>query len=58
MNSINLIEYLWETKVYNIEDMLKLVDNKIINKEQFFEITRKKYAGANSKISKSKSKDL
>lgn len=40
-----LIKYKWQTGVYKIQDMLKLVENGIINKQDFFEITRYNYNG-------------
>ena len=45
MESYDLIEYKWEQGVYNLKDMIKLVDNKEITKKQFFQITRYNYDG-------------
>lgn len=40
-----LIKYKWQTGVYKIQDMLKLVDNEIISEQEFFKITRYNYNG-------------
>ena len=40
-----LIKYKWQTGVYKIQDMLKLVDNETISKQDFFKITRYNYDG-------------
>ena len=39
------IAYKWEHGVFEIEDMIRMVNNKILSKEQFFEITRYNYDG-------------
>ena len=41
--SIALIRYKYQIGVYGIPQMRQLVSNKIITKEQYFEITRKHY---------------
>lgn len=35
-----LVAYKWDSGIYKLEDMVKLVQNGIINKDQFFDITR------------------
>ena len=40
-----LIKYKWQTGVYKIQDMLKLVDDETISKQDFFKITRYNYNG-------------
>ena len=45
MNNYNLIKYKWENGVYKIEDMIQFVKIGILNKQQFFEITRYDYYG-------------
>lgn len=49
-----LIKYKWQTGVYKIQDMLKLVENGTINKQDFFEITRYNYNGIKTIRSKLK----
>lgn len=41
--SLALIQYLWDNGVYTEEDMKYLVDNFVISKQEFFQITRKVY---------------
>lgn len=43
MESISLIQYKWSMGVYQLKDMVDLVNNKIIDEETFFDITRKKF---------------
>lgn len=50
MESRTLIEFKWENGVYDLKDLLKLVENKEINEKEFFEITRIDYAAAVQKI--------
>lgn len=45
MNNYNLIKYKWEHGVYKIKDMIQLVNNGTLSKQQFFEITRYDYYG-------------
>lgn len=45
MDTYNIIVYKWEHGVFSIEDMIRMVDSKILSKEQFFEITRYNYDG-------------
>lgn len=40
-----LIKYKWQTGVYRIQDMIELVKKEMINKEEFFNITRYNYDG-------------
>lgn len=42
--SINLITYKWNEGIYSLEDLKILVKYKKLSQEQFFEITRIKYA--------------
>ena len=39
----NLIRYKWETGVYGLKEMNQLVEQNVITKEQFFDITRYHY---------------
>lgn len=45
METYNTIKYKWEHGIFNLDDMIYFVENGIINKQQFFEITRYKYDG-------------
>ena len=40
MENKDLIQYKWEQGVYQLKDMVKIVQEKIITKEDFFNITR------------------
>ena len=50
MNSRNLIIYKWEHKVYDLQDMVKLVQDSVITKDDFFDITRYNYDGVTDNI--------
>ena len=52
--SFLLIKNKYEMGAYDLEDLLNMVENKIINKEEFFDITRFNYDGLKSRIKKSK----
>lgn len=39
----SVIKYKWDCGFYQIEDMIKMVQNKILNEQQFFDITRYAY---------------
>lgn len=43
-----IIKYRWQYGIYGLEDMVGLVENKILSKQQFFEITRYNYDGVKS----------
>lgn len=45
MESKNIIIYKWEHRVYDLKDMTKLVEDNIITKDDFFDITRYNYDG-------------
>ena len=45
MESQSLIDYKWESGIYTLDYMLMLVQNKILTKEDFFQITRLNYDG-------------
>ena len=45
MDNYIIIEYKWEHGIYDLKDMINLVQNKILSKQQFFEITRYNYDG-------------
>lgn len=47
----NLIKYKWQTGVYGLQDMVRLVQEGTIDKQDFTDITRYSYQGvSNSKI--------
>lgn len=50
MESKNLIIYKWEHRVYDLKDMVKLVQNNVITKDDFFDITRYSYDGVTDSI--------
>ena len=52
MEDKNLIKYKWDSGVYSLEDMVKLVLDNIINEEQFFSITSYNFRGVYSQINK------
>ena len=52
--SFLLIKNKYEMGAYDLEDLLNMVENKIINKEEFFDITTFNYDGLKSRIKKSK----
>ncbi len=52
MESKNTIIYKWEHRVYDLRDMAKLVQNNIITKEEFFDITRYNFDGIAKKYLK------
>lgn len=43
MDTYMIIQYKWQHGVYGLEDMMRFVENKILSKQQFFEITRYNY---------------
>lgn len=43
MESYIVINYKWQTGVYDLKKMIQLVKNNNLTKEDFFEITRKHY---------------
>ena len=45
MESLSLIEYKWQQGVYTLQQMMRMVENHIITKDQFFELTRFYYDG-------------
>lgn len=51
MESKNLIIYKWEHRVYDLKDMAKLVQDNVITKNDFFDITRYNYDGVADSIS-------
>lgn len=48
MDTYIIIQYKWQHGVYGLEDMMQFVENKILSKQQFFEITRYNYDGVKS----------
>ena len=54
MESKNLIIYKWEHRVYDLKDMAKLVQNNIITKEDFSDITRYSFDGIAKILAKTK----
>lgn len=40
---MNEIIYKWQHGIYDLKDMIKLVEENIISQEDFFEITRFKF---------------
>jgi len=44
MEDKSLITYKWESGVYDLEDLVKLVENEELTVDEFFEITRLNYA--------------
>ena len=44
MEDKSLITYKWESGVYDLEDLIKLVENEELTVDEFFEITRLNYA--------------
>lgn len=45
MEDIILIEYKWNHGIYELKDMIELVKNQKITKQEFFDITRYNYDG-------------
>lgn len=45
MEDIILIEYKWNHGVYELKDMIELVKNQRLTKQEFFDITRYNYDG-------------
>lgn len=45
MESYTIIKYKWECGAYELKDMIEFVENGILSKQQFFEITRHDYDG-------------
>ena len=43
MMSKNLVKFCWEQGSYSIKDMIELVKDGIITKQDFFDITRMHY---------------
>ena len=48
MDTYMIIQYKWQHGVYELEDMIQFIENKILSKQQFFEITRYNYDGVKS----------
>lgn len=42
--SLELVKFLWESRVYGIDQMRDLVADRKITAEEFFEITRRRYS--------------
>lgn len=40
MESTGIIQYKWKVGVYDLKDMVKMVKDGVINKYDFFNITR------------------
>ena len=49
MEDKSLISYKWEQGIYELKDMIQLVQQGIINEDQFFEITRYNFNGISLK---------
>ena len=45
MESIGIIQYKWDCGIYDLKAMVRLVEDKVINKDQFFDITRYSFNG-------------
>ena len=45
MEDKDLIRYKWDIGVYSLKDMIQFVEKNIINKDQFFSITRIHFDG-------------
>ena len=45
MESVSVIQYKWKVGVYDLKDMIKMVKDGIIDKYEFFDITRYNYDG-------------
>ena len=45
MDTYVIIQYKWQHGIYELKDMIQFVENKILSKQQFFEITRFNYDG-------------
>ena len=45
MESVSVIQYKWKVGVYDLKDMIKMVKDGIINKDEFFDITRYNFDG-------------
>lgn len=43
MESLIILQYKWDTGVYGLEELSKLVQSKEITEKDFFEITRYNY---------------
>lgn len=50
MEDIILIEYKWNSGVYQLKDMIKLVEDQRLTKQEFFDITRYNYDGVTKKL--------
>lgn len=50
MEDIILIEYKWNSGVYQLKDMIRLVENQKLTKQEFFDITRYNYDGVTKKL--------
>lgn len=50
MEDIILIEYKWNSGVYQLKDMIKLVEDQKLTKQEFFDITRYNYDGVTKKL--------
>ena len=49
MESLTIIKYKWETGVYGLKEMSKLVQLKKISEDEFFKITGYSYKGLHEK---------
>ena len=45
MESVSVIQYKWKVGVYDLKDMIKMVKDGIIDKDEFFDITRYNFNG-------------
>ena len=52
MESLILIKYKWDMGIYSLEQIIRLVKNKILTKQDFFYITRFNYNGLIRKLKK------
>ena len=43
MENYNTIEYKWEHGIYQLDDLVEMVQNGFINEKEFFNITRYNY---------------
>ena len=50
MEDIILIEYKWNSGVYQLKDMIKLVEDQKLTKQEFFDITRYNYNGVTKNL--------
>ena len=50
MKDTILIEYKWNQGIYELKDMIELVKDQKLTKQEFFDITRYNYDGVTKKL--------